>query len=181
MDRESIILLYLDKVKHMAEYFCYTRGMNELKEDMIQESYIGLMKIVNEIDLTKSSLSTYINNKIPWYLKDVNRRDNFLIIKGERVPKYRFTINIDDYKNSTELAVDGIEGKLDKKRIVARILSFLSEEEALMMTMYYYEEFSFQDMADHLGMSSQTICNKMKKIKEKLIENKEVFLGQENV
>lgn len=78
-----------------------------------------------------------------------------------------------------EVCADGLENlnRLDRRNMLKRAIDKLSEEESLLISLYYYEENSMAEVAEITGMDENLIKVKVHRARKKLHNILFEFLG----
>jgi RNA polymerase sigma-70 factor (ECF subfamily) len=69
----------------------------------------------------------------------------------------------DEIKSSLSILEEG-----DKKRLIQKIMSALSPEENTIITLYYYEENSTEEIAEIMGLSQSNVKVRLFRIRNKM-------------
>lgn len=144
--REEAILKYWNLSKFIVRNFCLARGIKDqgIIEDCQSDVVInGLIKAVGNYDDSKgASLKTYVCNKVRYATLDHLRNNIYgrfkKIKKGHyclRALKqnqeaklnllFPFSIEVDKFKNSMELSVNGTEKKVYDKDLLFKIFEYI--------------------------------------------------------
>ena len=131
-------------------------------EEVYQDVFVKAFNNIDRYDGEKSSFKT-------WLLRIAyNESVSFL-----RHSKTK-TISLDDYGNNTydisEEEVEKIIGRSDNEsiRTLRSAIRHLTPEEQALITMFYYDELSLNDIAFVTGSNTSTIGSKLSRTRKKL-------------
>ena len=131
-------------------------------EEVYQDVFVKAFNNIDRYDGEKSSFKT-------WLLRIAyNESVSFL-----RHSKTK-TISLDDYGNNTydisEEEVEKIIGRYDNEsiRTLRSAIRHLTPEEQALITMFYYDELSLNDIAFVTGSNTSTIGSKLSRTRKKL-------------
>lgn len=131
-------------------------------EEVYQDVFVKAFNNIDRYDGEKSSFKT-------WLLRIAyNESVSFL-----RHSKTK-TISLDDYGNNTydisEEEVEKIIGRPDNEsiRTLRSAIRHLTPEEQALITMFYYDELSLNDIAFVTGSNTSTIGSKLSRTRKKL-------------
>jgi RNA polymerase sigma factor (sigma-70 family) len=154
----------------------------EEAEDSLQEAFIKLYKAISEDRFeSKSKLSTYFytivyNTALDHYKKIKVKRFSIISIDvddsdfkdgDDLVKKFNESEIKDDYKLS------GTEGKISEieiEKIVHRYIENLPEQYSVILTMFFINDLSHDEMSKILKLPVGTIKNRIFRAKAKLKE-----------
>lgn len=137
--------------------------------DIIQDSYVKAFKSLNQLqeaDKFRAWIKRICHNRAVDYLR-------------KKKPVMFSAISADE-ERAVEFEDDRVENlpeeMMDQKetgRLIREILNSLSEEQRLVVGMFYYEQLSVREIAQTLGVSENTVKSRLnyarKKIEEKVI------------
>lgn len=161
---EEIMISYKPLVTKIARrYFIYGGEL----DDLIQEGMIGLYKAINSFDETKqASFKTFANlcitRQIQSAIRNANSKKNtmfneildnsdgnFDVVSNKENPEENFILN-QNYEN-----------------ILQNIKSLLSKRELEILNVYL-EGFSYEQIAEKLGVEKKSVDNALVRIRTKL-------------
>jgi RNA polymerase sigma-70 factor (ECF subfamily) len=106
---------------------------------------------LRSLDSAKNWLFTILRN---YFLRD---RQN-----GQRIPTIDVPINLDDFPQKIPLAAE-IEPET-----LQQALSSLPDAHRVILSMFYYEEFSYKEIAEHLDLPIGTVMSRLARAKADL-------------
>ncbi len=130
------------------------------RDDLIQE---GKLKVLE-------CLKTFDRDKGVYFLGYLKAQLRYLYLNLSKVKEFEISLNsqIDIGEGSVEMidtlvdeSVD-IEGDFAKKtecNDLRKIMNVLTEREAQVLKMYYFENIGMKDIADKLGLAYRTVVN----------------------
>jgi len=128
----------------------------EIAQDVFLKSYQGLTKFKGD-----SKFSTWL------YTITYNRSLDY-IRKNNRMAD---SISIDafDYKqlSITENAMDVLEGK-QRRALIKRALDKMNPDDATVLTLFYFEELTLQEIAEVIGINSNLVKVRLHRSRKKL-------------
>lgn len=168
----------------------YQLPNNRDREEIISEGFIGLQKAINSFDVTRSNkFISYayccIINEINMYFRRNNRcyrsTGHNLIYFGQSI----LNTNDGDLENITvsDRVDDTIdyEGEIVEKMmadlVCKKLLNRLSEQDKVIIKMYYLEEKTQKEISDFLGITQSAISRKIKKAVKKIKNMSEVNMN----
>jgi RNA polymerase sigma-70 factor (ECF subfamily) len=158
-------------------------------EDSLQDSFMKLYKSLSEKKYEgKSAFSTYFysivyNTAIDHYRKYTSKRFNITSIdvtdsnyrEGDELTKYFNESEIDDRLYIEDLNLNTEKNVLsaEVQKIVNKYINAIPEHYSVILTMFYVNELSQNEISEILSLPLGTIKNRIFRAKEKL---KEVLL-----
>jgi RNA polymerase sigma-70 factor, ECF subfamily len=158
-------------------------------EDSLQDSFLKLYKSITEKKYeSKSKFSTYFysivyNTAVDHYRKFTTKRFNITSIdvtdanykEGDELTKYFNESEIDNRLYIEDLNLNTEKNVLSAEiqKIVTKYISAIPEHYSVILTMFYVNELSHNEISDILSLPLGTIKNRIFRAKEKL---KEVLL-----
>lgn len=158
-------------------------------EDSLQDSFLKLYKsIVEKKYEAKSKFSTYFysivyNTAVDHYRKFTTKRFNITSIdvtdanyrEGDELTKYFNKSEIDDrlYIEDINLNTEKNVFSIEIQKIVTKYITAIPEHYSVILTMFYVNELSHNEISEILSLPLGTIKNRIFRAKEKL---KEVLL-----
>lgn len=141
--------------------------------DIVQDAYIRGFQHLNQLHepgnyrawmkrIAMNTAQNYLRKKQPILFSEMEGAED------EERPEVQF---VDErQENLPEVAIE----RQETARLINEILDTLSDEQRLVITMYYYEEMNAREIADELGVNENTIRSRLnygkKKIEEKVLE-----------
>jgi len=151
--------------------FCYTLALRILKnpmeaEEATQDSFIKAYRSLKFFN-RKSKFSSWLyrityNTSISYYRKQ-KKHETFEIVKYDRI--------------------HGVENKhsetLDKKRFLEEAISKLNEQDASIITLFYFEELSMEEIGKILALRPNLVKVKLHRARKKLAnELRDILQGE---
>lgn len=140
-------------------YILYTVRNRDLADDIFQDTFIKAITTIKQGKYTESGKFR------AW----ITRIAHNLIIDYFRQERNENTVSNDDYEfdlfNNSNLCDDNIETTLVKNQVlndVKRLVDFLPESQREVLSMRYYEDLSFKEIADKTGVSINTALGRMR-------------------
>ncbi len=172
-------LFYIDKVlsgetaafaelvnRHKDMVFTITNRVLKSREDAEEIAQDVFLKVFQSLEKFKreSKFSTWVyriafNTAVSKVRK---KKIEVLAIDENLIENYTFDEIIDD---TGELSLD------DKKKYYEIALKKISEEDNLLMTMFYLEEQSIDDISEITGLSVSNVKVKLHRTRKKLYEH----------
>lgn len=141
--------------------------------DIVQDTYIRGFQYLSQLDdphsfrawIKRIGINTaknYLKKKQPILFSEMEGSEE------DDSPELQF---VDErQENLPEVAMD----RQETTRLINEILDELSDDQRMVITMYYYEEMNAREIADELGISENTIRSRLnygkKKIEAKVLE-----------
>ena len=148
--------------RHKSGVFSYIYFVvrnRELTEDIFQETFVKAIMTIKQGRYTDEGKFR------PW----INRIAHNLIIDHYRQEKNEQTISNDDYEfdllNNIKIADGSIEDAIVRDQItsdVQHLIKFLPENQREVLQLRYYQDFSFQEIAEMTGVSINTALGRMR-------------------
>lgn len=153
---EVLLARYKNKV-YTHIYMIVRR--RELTEDIFQDTFIKAITSIRQGHYTESG------KFLPW----INRIAYNLIIDYFRKGKNENTVSNDgadyDMLNNASLYDRSIEDTMVNEQVlsdVVRLIHFLPETQQKVVRMRFFEELSFQEIAENTGVSINTALGRMR-------------------
>ena len=149
-DRRDIESLYRENFQKVYNYAYYRLLDPTLAEDLTSIVFTKAVANFDRFDASKGSFSTWVmriahNSLIDYYR--TRRIDAALGDLGAREPS----------------AIDGYPALDDHAKEVARLLSFISEEDRELVFLKYYEEKRNVEIAEMLDMNPSTVATRLRR------------------
>lgn len=145
--------------RSVYNYIFFTVRKRELAEDIFQETFIKAIVTIKQGCYTESGKFR------AW----ISRIAHNLIIDHFRQEKNENTVSNDeapvDLLNNPTLCDGTIEDELIKVQItsdIRKLISFLPENQREVLEMRYYQDLSFKEIADQIGVSINTALGCMR-------------------
>ena len=166
--------ILIDRYKHMV----FTLALKMLKnrenaEEVAQDTFIKAF----------SSLSTFKgDSKFSTWLYKIAYYGSLDYLKKEKRRLITSTIDSDHDIHFSELTtiLDQFEIQ-DRKNMIKQSLDELSSDEAVLVTLHYFEELSLQEISEVINVSSNTIKVRLFRIRKRLAEILEKKLTPEAI
>lgn len=135
--------------------------------DIVQDAYIRGFQHLEQLDepnhfrawMKRIGINTaknYLKKKQPILFSEMESSEE------DDSPELQF---VDErQENLPEVSID----KKETTRLINEILNDLSEEQRLVVTLYFYEEMNAREIADELGVSEDTIRSRLRYAKKKI-------------
>jgi len=165
--RETIIKYHIDIViKHIQSYDAYD------KQELVAIGMEALIRAVDNYDMDRNiKFTTYLINCV-----------NYAIKKYYTKVKRHNIISLNDIPNDI---IDSNGSDLDKELIKAEEITFLKEQlsllsdrDALIIKLYFYDNYSQEDIAAIVGVGRAQVSKIIKKI---LLQIKRKYDGPMNI
>ena len=145
-------------------------------EDLAQEGMIGIWKAIRDYDNTKNdSFLCYINMCVSSEIRDAIRTQTRIKHKtlNEAVSLSDFDKNV-----APEYITDPITNYLEKEGTESfyEKIETLCTEQQLEVLKYYFEGYTYNEIAKLTGLSHKKVDNVLAAVKSKIKKNKELFL-----
>lgn len=162
----------LTQLIHSQQHYVYSIAMSVLKHpddaaDLTQEAFIRLFKALPQYN-GESRFTTWLYRLVVNLGRDELRR------RGRQVPiappaedeenDQVAAVPDDDRWSDPELALDSQELRLQ----VRKALDQLEEHYRLVLTLYYFDEMKYHDIAEILGIPLNTVKSHIRRGKERL-------------
>ncbi len=148
-DTQAFAVL-VDRYKHMV--FTLAAKVLNNKEEAEEVSQDVFLKVYQSLPTFKgdSKFSTWL------YRIAYNRSLDYLKKKGRGFK----TTSIDAYRehniSSLENAIDMLEAN-DRKVAIKKAMNELAEDDAVVLTLHYFEELSLKEIAEVMGIAADTV------------------------
>lgn len=164
--KRRIMGAYINLVHYVVHNSRFTSNIMDTR-DFFQFGIEGLNEAIDRFDPDYGTkFETYAILRIRGKIIDQLRKINPLVAAGESemMPYSNVSLSktFDDDQNSlslNEIIPDDIPlpdedlAKAETKEILVRALERLNERDRLVVTLYYFEELNFKEIADVLGLS----------------------------
>ena len=177
---EDIVIKYKDKAMSLAMRILRN---DEDAEDTIQEAFIKTFRaIVDKQFEERSKFSTYFyrivyNSAIDFYKKHKSKTYSLISIDEKRTDDdgnvtdiYDFEMNIDrnKYYISSAFDVDKKAVENEIQGIVNKYLEQIPEKYATILTLFYINDLSHEEISQTLNLPLGTVKNRIFRAKDKL-------------
>lgn len=146
---------------HVAVYrYCYRFvGSAADAEDLTQQTFLAA---VQKLDQLRDPAS-----ERPWLLTIARRC--FLKLRRKKQPATagNLGLELDEYVETRESWLDRLPDHVDPERLQTGINS-LSDEYKLVLTMFYFEGYSYREIAQQLGVADGTVMSRLSRAKARL-------------
>ena len=154
---------------------CYRMLGNPYEaEDASQETFIRAYKSMNSFD-NKRSFSTWILSIAAHYCIDQMRKKRLNITRLEEKPY----LELPDSRPNPEATL----AKSEQQRKIRALLNVLSETDRAAVIMFYWYEFSYEEIAQALNLSTSAVKSRLHRARAKLaqtwIEKQQSISGME--
>src|SRR3989339_1090511 len=162
--------LLIKKYEKGIYRYCYRfTGNSADAEDMAQQTFIKVFENIEKVDLERS-LKPWIYTVATNLCRTLYRKKkevNFSELEGDE------SENEGSSENYFEDESVDIPGKVTENEIKGRVqqaLKKIPKKYATVLTLYYIEEFSYEEMAKMLEIPLNTVRTHLKRGKEKMSE-----------
>lgn len=159
--KDMVFTLALRMLKHREE-----------AEEVAQDAFIKVYKSLHKFK-GDSKFSTWIY-KVTY---------NTCLDRIKKNKKHLNDVAIDEYtEHKLETVDNALEGmiKAEKSALIKECINKLPSESAYLLTMYYFEELSLEEISDVVGITANTIKVKLFRARKKLTIILEEYLQPKN-
>lgn len=144
----------LDKYQHMA--FCIAYRILENKEDAEEAVQDAFVKMYHALPAFRfgSKFSTWFY-KIVYHTALTHCKLQFVFVGYEDIPEAAIATN--DLTEGTETILE----RSDRKEIIDSVLKRLRKDDALLLSLFYLQECSVDDIHQITGLSKTNIKTKL--------------------
>lgn len=158
--------MYYDQMFKIAMMNIESSGNKNVQtaEDIVQES---MLKAYQKIDTLKDNanfagwLCTIVKNKCRDYFDKAYVKHESSFTDEEKTNDKGEKVEVDDEDKRTIFKPDALLDEEAKNEMLHDILNSLSEEQKVVTIMYYFDEFSKQEIADTLGIKVTTVDGRL--------------------
>ena len=155
-----------EKALETLYYLTYNNVYHTLKSmirdedtvlDLVQDTYIKAFNSLAQLDKAENFrawIKRIAANKAKDYIK---KAKPMLFSEMSAEEDLEFTFEDDRLEHQPEAVLD----KKETARLVSEILDGLSEEQRLVIGMFYYEQMSVREIAETLGCSENTVKSRL--------------------
>ena len=155
----------------------YTLAYRMLKhreeaEEVAQDAFVKVYRSLNKFK-GDSKFSTWIY-KVTY---------NTCLDRLKKNKKHFNDVPIDEYtEHKLETIDNALEGmiKMERSDLIKRCINKLPSESSYLLTLYYFEELSLDEMSKIIGIKSNTIKVKLYRARKKLAEILHQYFEPEN-
>ena len=171
--QEALITRYAWVARSKARNYFLEGGS---RDDLVQEGMIGIWKAIRDFDVEKNdNFIAFVNMCVVSQIKDALRMHNRFKNKllNEAVSLTAFDDNIspeyvgDPIGNYIEQ--EGVDGFYDKLRS-------LCNEQQMTVLKYYFEGYTYSEIASIMDLNAKKIDNILLAVKKKIKQNKDLFI-----
>ncbi len=171
-DNNGITYLY-EKTYQRAYYIALKYLKNEYNaQDVLQESYIKAFQSLEQLE-GASKFESWFGRIVATRSMNELKKDNpmlFSMTENEDEGDISDIFEDDRIDTCPELAMD----QKETARLIQEMMSGLSDEQRICITMFYMDEMSVKEIAETLGVSENTVKSRLNygrnKIKDKVLE-----------
>jgi RNA polymerase sigma factor (sigma-70 family) len=154
-----IVDKHKDKAYNLAYRIC---GNHEVAEEITQDSFLKAYRSLKSFKM-KSSFATWL------YRIVYNTSISYIRIKKKTV------LSLEDFPADTTIFnVSNISHEETEEEYRSSLISFalqkINEEERGLISLYYYEDMSTEEIADVTGISKSNIKVKLFRARQKMME-----------
>ena len=170
--QEALIVRYAWIARSKARHYFLEGGA---QEDLAQEGMIGIWKAIREYDPEKNdSFAAFVNLCVATQIKDALRSHNRNKNKAlnESVSLTAFDDNI-----APEYVGDPVSNYIDREgreSFYAKLQEICTEEQMTVLR-YYFEGYTYAEIASIMHTTAKRIDNVLLSVKSKIKKNKDAF------
>jgi RNA polymerase sigma-70 factor (ECF subfamily) len=160
----------VDKYKAFVFNICIRVVKNrEDAEEVAQDSFIKAFKSIDGFK-HESKFSTWLYR--------ITFNNAISKTRGKKVFSTEINENVSESINLSYVS-DGLENlnRVDRKTVLQKAMTNLSEEEYLLVSLYYFEENSIAEVAEVTGLESNYIKVKVHRARKKLYVSLSEIMG----
>lgn len=158
--------MYYDQMFKIAMMNIESSGNKNIQtaEDIVQES---MLKAYQKIDTLKDNanfagwLCTIVKNKCRDYFDKAYVKHESSFTDEEKTNDKGEKVEVDDEDKRTIFKPDALLDEEAKNEMLHDILNSLSEDQKVVTIMYYFDDFSKQEIADTLGIKVTTVDGRL--------------------
>ena len=159
-DRNAYAML-VDKYKGMV----YTIALkilrnNEEAEETAQDAFIKAYQSLSKFK-RESKFSTWLYRIV--YNAAISKTRKKVLQKVDLNNEIIDNYTTDEIKSNLFILEEG-----DKKKLVKKIMSNLNPEESALITLYYYDDKTTEEIADIMGLSQSNVKVRLFRIRNKM-------------
>ena len=146
---------------------------NEDAEEVSQDAFVNAFNVINEFNY-KAKFSTWLY-RIAYNaaISRLRHKKSFNFLKCDEIDEDSY----DDVNFSIE-SVLGLE-RDEKKIIIRKLLEMLNEEENILISLYYFNDCSIQEISEITSLTISNVKIKLFRTRKLLLENLKKMLGKE--
>jgi RNA polymerase sigma-70 factor (ECF subfamily) len=148
----------VDRYKDMAfTIACRITGSREDAEEIVQDAFVKAFRGLSGFR-QQSQFSTWLYRIV--YNAAISKKR----VKG--IPMQR----LEDHTASTDMAEEGEDATADRQALLEQAMLRLPEEDRVILTLYYIEESSIDDIHQITGLSKANVKIRLFRARKKLQE-----------
>lgn len=124
-------------------------------EDVLQESYTKAFKNINQLD-DLSNFGKWFNRIVVNTCKDTLKKKKELVFSDISI--FDEQIDVEDKIN---LSPENAMNYKDTSNIIESILNDIPVDQRVSLFLFYYEDWSIKEIAEHLGVKEATIKSRL--------------------
>lgn len=133
---------------------------NEEAEETAQDAFIKAYQSLNKFK-RESKFSTWLYRIV--YNAAISKTRKKVLQKADLSNEIIDNYTTDEIKSSLWILEEG-----DKKKLINKIMSGLNPEENALITLYYYDENSTEEIAEIMGLSQSNVKVRLHRIRNKM-------------
>ncbi|MDN3593397.1 RNA polymerase sigma factor [Zunongwangia endophytica] len=158
---KRLFSVLVDRYKNLVFTLCLRLLKNrEEAEELAQDSFVKIYKSLNKFK-GKSKFSTWV------YRVTYNNCLDFLKAKKRKFQE----LSVDDYEGfeieDVDSAINNLEEK-ERKMAILSCIKMLSEDDAFLLTLHYYEDQSVKEIAEVMQLSESNVKVKLYRSRKQL-------------
>jgi len=160
----------VDKYKAFVFNICIRIVRNkEDAEEVAQDSFIKAFKSIGDFK-HESKFSTWLYR--------ITFNNAISKTRGKKVFNSEINESVSESANLSHVS-DGLENlnRIDRKIVLKKAMEKLSEEENLLISLYYFEENSIAEVSDITGLEENYIKVKVHRARKKLYHSLSEIMG----
>lgn len=158
-DQDATAQLYKMTYNNVYQTICMTASLdNDVVFDLIQDTYIKAFRNLSQLNEPEAFRG---------WIKIIARNLTIDHLRKRKVVNFSQMVSVDSDEmiefedDRTENLPEVVTDQKETTRLMQEILGGLSEEQRLVVSMYYFEELSVKEIADILSVSEGTVKSRL--------------------
>ncbi len=150
--QKQLYLLSKDRLKAIAIRYCST---TEDAKDVVQEGYLKIFRSIDMYDAQKGQFES-------WSTRIIVNEAYMLIRRKHNFNNYKEAVNqseVVDNSSMNKMTLSEVYNCLDKLKI----------DHKLVLNMFFFEQYSYTEMAELLTLKESSVRSKVSRAKAELI------------
>lgn len=173
--QEALLVRYAWIARSKARNYFLEGGT---RDDLAQEGMLGIWKAIRDFDVNKNdNFVTFVNMCVGSQIKDALRTHN----RNKHKPlNGAVSLTAVDDNIAPEYVSDPIGTYIEREGTESFYgkLNALFTEQQLTVLKYYFEGYTYSEIAALTGLSTKKVDNILLAIKTKIKKNKELFINE---